>query len=133
MQRTLAVILLGLCICTGCSDSGAPLLFVLPDGFKGAIEIVKDPKNGLAVREDAGRFTYVIPSDGRLRVKSLTPFSRWHKESAAFQSGGVLQTGTDENVPEDNIALRSLGTLVSNDVTTVRYCVGTKKDQDALR
>ena|ERR1041384_4446761 len=133
MQRVLAVMLLGLCLCTGCNDSGAPLHFVLPDGFKGEIRIVKDPDQGSSVREEGGRFTYIIPPDGQLRVRSLAPFSHWHKESAVFQNGGALKTGTDDNVPEDSVALRSLGTLVSDGVTTVRYYVGTKKDEATFR
>src|SRR6185295_17716779 len=132
MRHILSVTFLALWICAGCGvGSGAPLHFVLPDGFKGAIQIVGDPNQGLAVREEAGRFTYVIPPDGKLRVQSLEPFTQWHKESAAFQSGGVLQT--DDNGPEDSVAWRGLGALDSNGVTTIRYCVGTKKDEDDLR
>lgn len=134
LQRLFAFTLLGLWLCAGCNEqSGAPLHFVLPDGFTGTIQIVEEAGGGLAVREEAGRFTYVIPRDGQLHVQSLAPFYRWHKESAAYQSGGAILTDTDDNVPDDTLALRSLGTLMSNDVAIVRYFVGTKTEEEAFR
>src|SRR5262245_33611885 len=107
--RCLAVAAM-LCLCEGCSDSGAPLHFILPNGFKGEVQIVEDRGSGLTGTKESGQFTYVVPIGGKLRVRSLRPFSEWHKESAAFQNGTRLQTGTDDNVPAEDIALRSLPT-----------------------
>jgi hypothetical protein len=133
MKRLLVFAIFAVLVCAGCNDSGARIHFVLPDGLKGLIEITQDEDRGLVVHEHEGRFTYTIPPDGQLHVQSLRPFTRWHKQSAVYQSGAVLQTGTDDNVADDTVALRDLDSSISNNVTTVRYFVGTKKDEAGLR
>ena len=64
-------------------------------------------------------------------MQSVAPFAHWHKESAAYQAGGVLQTEGDAIVQENSVAMRPLGTLTGDNGIIVRYYVGTKKDGDA--
>ena len=102
--------------------------FVLPDGFSGIIKIVKDSKDGMDIQEQTNIFTYAIPASGQIYVTSLEPFSMWHKETANFQDGEVLKTDTDDNLPDDALALRFMLTGTTNTVTTERYFVGTEKE-----
>jgi len=126
--------LFGLCAFVGCGErSGIPLRFILPNDYRGLVQIIEDSKTGLDVEEQAGHYTYTIPAGGQLRVTSLRPFQSWHKESATFQNGAALLTGTDDSVPESVVAFRELPETISNGVTIVCYFVGTQKEAENSR
>jgi hypothetical protein len=78
-------------IFAGCGDgSGPPVHFVVPDGFRGRIDMVLDTKHGSRIVTQDGRYTFVIPASGTLRVQSLRSLQRWHTATAAYASGHVL-------------------------------------------
>ena len=76
-----------LTVVAGCSDSGKPVLFILPNGFKGEFQIVKDSSNGVDLVEQNGEWVFNIPPSGRLKVKDDRPFYRWHSERARYANG----------------------------------------------
>ncbi|HEX4150095.1 MAG TPA: hypothetical protein VHY20_13945 [Pirellulales bacterium] len=63
------------------SRPGSPIEFIVPARFSGTIEVVLDRKSGQDLRFEQGRYVFVIPSSGVLRVKEAFPFHRWHKET----------------------------------------------------
>jgi hypothetical protein len=83
-------------ILAGCGDgSGTPVHFVVPDGFRGRIDIVRDTKHGSQIELQDGRYTIVVPASGTLRVRSFRSLQRWHTTTAAYASGMTLPvTGT---------------------------------------
>ena len=69
---------------------GAPVHFVVPNGFKGPIRLPLDPIAGKDIAPTNGQFVYVIPANGILAVKSFEPFQRWHKQSASYVDGTAI-------------------------------------------
>ena len=86
--------------------SGRNIHFVLPDGYVGRFEVVLDEVNGADVKFENGRYTYEIPENGVLRVKSFEPFNEWHRKTAAYRSGKVIPD--EDEVDSSVAALRSL-------------------------
>lgn len=59
-MRLFCTFLVGMLAGCGYVDrSGAPVRFIVPDGYRGEIRLIQDPVNGLAVRKIA-KYTYVI-------------------------------------------------------------------------
>ncbi len=70
--------------------SGAPVHFVLPNGFHGKFRLVRDAANGLDVPARDGRYTYAIPPSGLLTIRELRPLESWHEETAAYADGSPI-------------------------------------------
>lgn len=114
------------------TDSGPPINFILPNGYVGAFRLVHDETNGVDIKEAKNGYTYEIPADGILKVKSLEPFLLFHEVTARYQDGRVLVTETDAGVKDDAIACRSLSsyrkdTPTSKGTTVFTYFIGTKE------
>jgi hypothetical protein len=71
----------------GCDRSGKPIVIVLPDGFTGEFQIVKDSRTGSEPLEKNGSWVFEIPADGTLRVKGDRPFYLWHNEVIRYKNG----------------------------------------------
>ena len=71
----------------GCSDGrGPPVRIIVPSDYRGEFLIVESPEGGdIPLRE--GKDVCLIPRDGKLIVRSLAPFQRWHGESIVFDDG----------------------------------------------
>jgi hypothetical protein len=76
-----------LAVVPGCSDSGKPVLFILPNDFKGEFRIVKDATRGADLAERNGEWVFEFPARGVLKVKNDRPFYRWHSERARYADG----------------------------------------------
>jgi len=101
--------------------TGLPVRFVVPDGFRGRIEII-EAKDAEEVGLDRGEYLYRIPEGGILRVRKAVGFGHWHKTYAFFSSGRELSVGftTDpEGVP---------GEIAFYELTGSRFFVGTRKE-----
>jgi hypothetical protein len=72
---------------SGCSNSGKPVLFILPNDFTGEFQVVKDSVEGTDVPERHGEWVFEIPASGVLRVKSDRALYRWHAERARYADG----------------------------------------------
>lgn len=59
---------------------GPPVVFVVPSGFRGTIEVIMDRKQGEDLRCEHGTYRIVVPGSGVVRVKETFPFHRWHEE-----------------------------------------------------
>jgi hypothetical protein len=60
---------------------GDAVKLIVPAGFHGKIEIIRDRKDGEDLKHIGRTFVFAIPPSGVLRVKETYPFHRWHKES----------------------------------------------------
>jgi hypothetical protein len=69
---------------------GKPIVFYLPNGFKGIFVIEENPRSGLPMVVRNGMYEIVVPARARVSVQSLAPFSKWHKELAYFWNGASL-------------------------------------------
>ena len=118
---------------TGCLGLRNPSVhYVLPDGYTGVFEIILDEQNGLDVTREGWSYTYEIPPDGVLRVRSFAPFRRMHTVTAAYRSGSGIVI-PDSTVSDDTIALRSLGSYTRADgPDTMVSVIGTKKEADRV-
>ncbi len=94
-----------------CMDqTGPPVRFVVPDGFRGRIEIL-EAKDAEEVGLDRGEYLYRVPEGGILRVRKVVGFGSWHKTYAFFSSGREIPvrfTSDPERVPGE-IAFYELG------------------------
>ena len=113
---------------TGCSPH---VDFVVPDGFRGAIYIIADPTNGVAIKKRDGIYTVTIPSGGKLRVHDIRFLERWHWEDAHFAGGKRIPTAsvpsTGSLVSSNTIALRG-GSAVNAGEIYHMYFIGTEPD-----
>ncbi len=76
---SLMMILLGAVSLAGCIPRPSPVLhFVIPSGFRGAIQIVYGSPDASAPEVVGNRMVYRIPADGVLKAKSDAPFAAWH-------------------------------------------------------
>ncbi len=81
---------------TGCGGSGKPILFILPAGFRGEFQIVKDSVGGSELVERNGQWAFEIPSSGVLRVNNDRPFYRWHATQARYSDGRNVTIGASQ-------------------------------------
>jgi hypothetical protein len=104
------------------------ICFVLPDGYRGAFQLVLDKKKGIDVIGKDGRYIYEIPASGVLKVKSFKPFEGWHKEIAVYKSGESIPT-EDSTVPPSTVALRLMGTSRRNNGPYIQTnIIGTQEE-----
>jgi len=121
----------------GCSQvTSSGIHFQVAPGYSGAFALVLDPTNGVDVVKQNGTYTYAIPSNGVLRVRTFDPFAQPHKESAAYANGGTIPTETSMNSPLSPtvVACRDTGMHEHKGasrewVRTIVYVIGTEADK----
>ena len=106
----------------GCDRSGPPVRFVLPEGFRGVLEVFLDKANGNEVVKSNGTFVVAVPTNGRVAVKSDEFLRRWHTETATYPDGTLI---TAEAPYSNVLALRGLG---SDGQHTSWLLVGTEQE-----
>jgi hypothetical protein len=77
------------------------VLFIIPDGYRGPVDITEH-KGGNEVPFEDGRYVYRVPTNGVLKVTVAEGFRRWHQSSAIYESGGAIpmrQTSDPESAP----------------------------------
>ena len=127
MLSSLFVLLLSIVIShTGCSHRAPTILFIVPNGFKGLLLISEDP-NAETLRVVKDAYTVEIPKDGRVVIKSLAPFNKWHKEIAKYPDGQNLPDKTSMSNTENGFY-----GLPYVQGRGIHYFVGTRSDYDAL-
>jgi hypothetical protein len=125
----------------GCDFSGRVDEFVVPNDFRGAIKIEGNVPDGDEEKRDAesGKYVYVIPESGLIRLQGAGPFTKFETREARFADGTQLvqdiQTTPDPNGivehvidPERTIVLWALGRRVNS--LALWYYVGTKAEYD---
>lgn len=141
MPRRPLILLLGaVSIIQGCSNPTATaqsIHLIIPDSFRGKIEIRRDQTNGQDIPIQNGIATIQIPQSGRLALKSLDLFHATHQEQFTTASGQNL-TSRNNSAADHSVQVFDLGygfdaTKVKsrvdvNSFMTVRYFVGTPKE-----
>jgi hypothetical protein len=76
----------------GCSyGSGPPIRIIVPRDYQGEFLIVES-NEGADIPMHKGEYVCLIPKDGKLLVRSLSPFHRWHAQSIVFDDGTIPKT-----------------------------------------
>lgn len=110
--------------------------FVLPNDYRGIFRIVLDEPHGLTIKEQALKYTYIIPRSGILRVNTFKPFQRWHKGFARYQNGTEIPMdpkpgSTEYDIPPDIIGCRGGSESQNGDgPRVINYVVGTQREAD---
>jgi hypothetical protein len=103
--------------------SGPAIDFFVPPTVHGLLVIVEDKQHGEDVDLEAPVFFF--PTNGVLRVKTLTPFRHWHVLRGRYMPGGEIAIGDLHNSPDDDaVRLFSLGSSSSHKDF---YFLGTRK------
>jgi hypothetical protein len=119
MRIILYLIFAALIGIVGCSNSGRPVHFILPDGFEGEITLIPD-QNSPTIPFINDHYQIRVPKSGTLKVHDIVCLQHWHTEVARWESGGSIPQHFE--VPE-NIVSWIAGETDSNGVT--KYFLGT--------
>lgn len=115
-----------------CGILNPPVHYILPNGYRGVFKIILDEANGTDVKREERSYTYEIPPNGILRIKSFAPLSQMHEASAAYKNGTKIPTLSTVN--DDTIALRDVGMHERGDgPRTITIVIGTKEQADKVR
>lgn len=69
--------------------SGPPIEFVIPVGFQGPIEVVRDRSHGDELTYEHGRYVITVPASGVVRLRVEPPVYRWHQEFCRDANGQI--------------------------------------------
>jgi hypothetical protein len=121
----------------GCQNAGSPVTIVVPRNFRGEIRIIESADSP-EMPFQQGEYRCVIPASGRLAVKSLLPFERFHTETVVLDDGTVpsIYSHPVHSTNETEIAVfdGGLETTYTDPPTTARkYFIGLKKDASNWR
>jgi hypothetical protein len=123
--------LLSLCGC-GVAARTHEVRFVVPNGFRGALKIVLDEHEGIALTRKKNIVTIDFPVSGVVHVRDLSLLRDWHTERAFFKDGTEIPTERPSTSPT-SFSLRSLGEFegTANPNTTQVYFLGTSDEAAA--
>ena len=103
---SLSIILLSGCF----SQKSPPIYFQLPINYVGAFALILDPREGINIDLQNGRYSYIIPTNGVLKIKSFDPFNKAHKEFAFYSDGKEISMDNSiASIPPNLIACRDTG------------------------
>jgi hypothetical protein len=111
----------------GANKSGTPVEFVVPDGYAGPVILMLDPKDGMEITRQDGKYMILIPADGFLRVRSFDPLERWHEETWTYAGGRIIPDAKLAAQPDpDRVMLRGGNSAESEGVRWIEHFVGTE-------
>ena len=109
---------------------GKPIRVIVPRNYRGEFLIIEAPEGrDLPLRK--GEYVCVIPENGKLLVKSLAAFNRWHTESFVFDDGTVLKKcDSPAHAKGDEFAVfgGQVGVSSIDPRPTMHFFVGTAKE-----
>jgi hypothetical protein len=87
------------------------ILLIIPNGFYGALRLVKDPRHGGQLSRESNRFVVEFPESGTVALKDFEAFEQPHVLKAQYSSGRALKV--DPNDPPASIenSLWQIGTF----------------------
>jgi hypothetical protein len=95
-RATNLVVILAACACIGpfaltayLNRAGPPIDFVVPVGFQGTVEIVRDRSRGEDLMYEHGQYVITVPASGVVRLKVDPPVNHWHQEFCHDTEGRV--------------------------------------------
>ena len=115
----------------GCQRKSPSIHFVLPNGYRGAFLIRSDQADGSELQEKAGRYTFIIPESGTLKIQGAGPFYDWHSVSASFVGGEVISVPNEpERLKPDQLALWTDDSAPGG---VIYFFVGTRDEHESYR
>jgi hypothetical protein len=131
-----AALAAGMLLAGGCDSSPSSARFVVPVGFRGAIQIVPHAANGVEASTSGGVEVYKIPPSGLLKLKGPGPFARWQQMNAVYDDGTPLPTDSDLEAAVDGTAQHrggredaiALWTIASDEDGVLWMYVGTREE-----
>lgn len=117
-------------------DSSYQLVYIFPDGFKGAAVVRSNRPNGVPIAPRNGIITLSFPPSGVLDIQGDDPIHDWHLPIAKYVSGkkisvvGRSDDGSLAPTPDDVIALRYAGVKGESAKGTEEswFVIGTRED-----
>lgn len=96
----IVVLMLTTAIITSCKHQTTTIAFVIPTGFSGLILIKEDKIDGHPLYISNDVYLIDVPRTGELAVKTLSPFTQWHKTTGYYKNGKLIPyelfSGTQE-------------------------------------
>jgi hypothetical protein len=107
-------------------------LFIFPNNTEGVFRVQADPVNGQDMPVVNGFYVIHVPLSGRVVLKSLKPFSEWHKYTGQYQNGDFVPNESLEY--KNEIKFYSLPTVGDNghDYLADYYYLGTASDYEKI-
>lgn len=93
---------------------GYPIVYVIPEGYRGPVRLIIDRKQGVDVPLKDGRYTYHIPENGTLLIKDDSPFRHRHSLTASYTNGKLIPIDYEDSLPPDTVSLHPLGSGVGS-------------------
>ena len=88
-------------IFSGCGQKKANEVdFLFPTNFQGIIHIREVKLNGADVLQLKGVYKFIIPKNGDLEVKDLSPLRDFHKITPHYEDGLTIPYETSTNVAQ---------------------------------
>src|SRR5258708_702940 len=100
MKSCFPIILAAATSIAGCNHDTHTVVFTLPDGYNGLVLLSEDKTGGVELPFSNGTYHVEVPRTGKLALRSMKPFVRWHKEIARYQSGKHISDETTTNRTE---------------------------------
>lgn len=92
MRPRFVAMLVAALLILGCDRSGPPVHFILPQGFRGVFQLSLDKQNGNPIIKSNGTLIITVPTNASLTVKDDKFLSRWHRETASYPDGTLINS-----------------------------------------
>jgi hypothetical protein len=106
---------------------------VLPDGYTGPVYLIEDETNGEDIPMMGGKYVVLVPTSGRMRVKSFAPFQRWHEETVRYARGTPIPSASSSNPDPSAVTKRVTTCGMTIGVTNIATFVGNDEQYAEYR
>jgi hypothetical protein len=120
-------------------NPSTPVHFVVPNGFRGEIQITQDKTNGIVPIVKTNLIEIDIPTNGCVVLKNSEFLFTEYSESASYADGTPIpdpdMTSSGQEFPRDAVGFYTGGTemAASHPKETVTWFVGTKEEMEKLK
>jgi hypothetical protein len=82
----------------GCAGHGPDIQIVVPDGYRGLVQI-QEVSSAEEMSLVDGTYRIEVPENGVVQVKSVEPFGKWQRTKVFFANGMELNDASFEEMP----------------------------------
>lgn len=94
---------------TGREVMARNVTYVIPDGFRGFVNVVEDPASSSKLSVSLNGVVVDVPESGRVEIQSIELLRKWNVVSAQFESGEELEVRIPNVHDEDGFAFWIMG------------------------
>jgi len=115
-------------------EPGRQVVLIVPEGFSGALKVVKDPDHGRKIRVQEGRIEIPFTSDGTFTVTDFRAFEDPQILGAQYSSGRILRVEPEGDLDLGEKAVWTIGSFRGTKYPheTMIYLVCAKEEKDKL-